>query len=254
MLYTEEAFKKLDEAHALTDLLQPIGSALYTVLDEARADLRARYPADLFWDHQNRQNLSRMVNQRATRIWSDFGSEDWLIFDHTGFLHICENQTGLRMILRKVDPITHHVPRANATEANRVYFSQSHCLGEGELTSLEQSTLFDEGKLKPDLRRIQLVCAWDEVADDSIDVTVYKPSEPGRYGHENHYFFKYQLSDRGMEQDRELQYRTYESDDVNLLPQLLQDHTDADESLTDADTETEEIDNASEHRHGDSSD
>jgi hypothetical protein len=224
MLYTKEEFSHLDEAHALTDLLKPISPMLYTVLTEARADLQTRYPSDLFWEHQNRQNLSRMVNQRAARLWPDSDSDSWALSDHTGFLHLRETATGLKMILRKVDPITRHVPKSNATKTNRVYFSQRNCIGVGRLNRVSQGTLFDEGKFAPDLSSIGLVCVWDELLDEGIAITVYKTSSPGRYGNENPYFFKYELHD-SLPEDTELKYTASENEYVDLLPDLLEDYT-----------------------------
>lgn len=227
MKYSSEDFVNLDEIHALADVLTPIGPALYTVLAEARSDLETRYPDDLFWPHQNRQNLSRLVNQRTARIWEQYGSDDWTLFDRSGFLHLRENETGVKLILRKVDPLTHGVPQSNATRASRAYFSQSQCIPKGQLQAVDPG-LFDEGKLIPDLHDIGLVCTWDEMTDGGVSIVVYKTEGPGRYGEKNHYLFKFPLFD-SVRGDEQYEFIPLQEDQENLLPNLLADQTDVED-------------------------
>ena len=113
MYYLPEQFKKLDEAHALTDSLQDLAPKLYETLNAARADLLDRYPSDLFWDNQNNANMPRLINQRCARIWND---ESWVLSDKCGYLHLREGSSGLRAILRRVDPVTGKLPKTNATQ------------------------------------------------------------------------------------------------------------------------------------------
>ena len=118
MYYPPEQFKMLDEAHALTDSLQDLAPKLYETLNAARADLLDRYPSDLFWDNQNNMNMPRLINQRCARIWND---DSWVLSDKCGYLHLREGSSGLRAILRRVDPVTGKLPKTNATKASRAY-------------------------------------------------------------------------------------------------------------------------------------
>lgn len=126
MYYPPEQFKMLDEAHALTDSLQDLAPKLYETLNAARADLLDRYPSDLFWDNQNNMNMPRLINQRCARIWND---DSWVLSDKCGYLHLREGSSGLRAILRRVDPVTGKLPKTNATKASRAYYMQETCKG-----------------------------------------------------------------------------------------------------------------------------
>lgn len=228
MSYSEEQFKELDEAHALIEELKGLGPALYAVLTEAKADLEARYPFDLFWSNQNRQNLSRMINQRSAKLWSGAGAENWLLKGNSGYLHLRESRTGLMMKLRKADPVTKHVPHSNNTDASKVYFSQDRCLDKGKLSCIPQTDLFDEGRLIPDLGQIGLICVWSETTDGGIEITAYKTKRPGEYGRENEFFFRYFMPQDSAEYD-DLHYSSDSLENDNLLPDLLDDLTDSDE-------------------------
>lgn len=171
MYYLPEQFKKLDEAHALTDSLQDLAPKLYETLNAARADLLDRYPSDLFWDNQNNANMPRLINQRCARIWND---ESWVLSDKCGYLHLREGSSGLRAILRRVDPVTGKLPKTNATKASRAYYMQATCKGAGALKRVSQDDLFaPDGKVSPDLSDTKLILAWQET-DKAISVTAYR--------------------------------------------------------------------------------
>ncbi len=124
MYYSPERFGKLDEAHAIADSLRELSPRLYETLNAARADLLDRYPSDLFWENQNNANMPRLINQRCARIWDD---DRWELSDKCGYLHLTESASGMRAILRRVDPITGGLPKTNATKASRAYYMQSTC-------------------------------------------------------------------------------------------------------------------------------
>lgn len=111
MYYSPERFGKLDEAHAIADSLRELSPRLYETLNAARADLLDRYPSDLFWENQNNANMPRLINQRCARIWDD---DRWELSDKCGYLHLTESASGMRAILRRVDPITGGLPKTNA--------------------------------------------------------------------------------------------------------------------------------------------
>ena len=167
MYYLPEQFKMLDEAHALTDSLQGLAPKLYETLNAARADLLDRYPSDLFWDNQNNANMPRLINQRCARIWND---ESWVLSDKCGYLHLREGSSGLRAILRRVDPVTGKLPKTNATKASRAYYMQATCKGAGALKRVSQDDLFaPDGTVSPDLSL--------DLLDKPVEVKDFTPIE-----------------------------------------------------------------------------
>ena len=221
MYYRQEQFKQLDEAHAIADSLQDFAPKLYETLNAANADLKKRYPHDLFSDSQNRVNLPRLVNQRCARIWND-NDDRWSLFDRCGYFHLEETASGLRTILRRVDPVSGGLPKANATKASRAYYMQSACKGVGELKVFPQHNLFaDDDEVSPDLSDTKLILAWQETAK-GISVTAYRPRKPVPYGYQGpaEYDFCLELTDNPV-QVRD--FTPIEDNDDNLLPSLIID-------------------------------
>ncbi len=227
MYYPPEQFKMLDEAHALTDSLQDLAPKLYETLNAARADLLDRYPSDLFWDNQNNMNMPRLINQRCARIWND---DSWVLSDKCGYLHLREGSSGLRAILRRVDPVTGKLPKTNATKASRAYYMQETCKGAGALKRLSQDDLFaPDGEVSPDLSDTRLILAWQET-DKAISVTAYRSLEVVPYaysGSARKYDFSLDLLDRPVEVK---DFTPIEDNDDNLLPNLVFDDTNENES------------------------
>lgn len=223
MYYPPEQFKMLDEAHALTDSLQDLAPKLYETLNAARADLLDRYPSDLFWDNQNNMNMPRLINQRCARIWND---DSWVLSDKCGYLHLREGSSGLR----RVDPVTGKLPKTNATKASRAYYMQETCKGAGALKRLSQDDLFaPDGEVSPDLSDTRLILAWQET-DKAISVTAYRPLEVVPYaysGSARKYDFSLDLLDRPVEVK---DFTPIEDNDDNLLPNLVFDDTNENES------------------------
>lgn len=228
MYYLPEQFEMLDEAHALSDSLQDLAPKLYETLNAARADLLNRYPADLFWANQNNANMPRLVNQRCARIWND---DSWVLSDKCGYLHLTENASGLRAILRRVDPVTGKLPKTNATKASRAYYMQSTCKGAGALRRLSQDSLFaPEGAVSPDLSDTRLILAWQEKGD-AVSVTAYRPLTVVSYGDTDlakKYDFSLELLDKPMEVR---DFTPIEDNDDNLLPNLVLDDISENETV-----------------------
>lgn len=227
MYYSPERFETLDEAHALADSLQDLAPKLYETLNAARADLLDRYPADLFWDSQNSANMPRLVNQRCARIWDD---DNWVLSDKCGYLHLTEGASGLRAILRRVDPITGKLPKTNATKASRAYYMQTTCKGAGELRRLSQDSLFaPDGEVSPDLSDTRLILAWQEIGE-AVSVTAYRPLGVVPYGYTGpgkKYDFSLELLDKPMEVK---DFTPIDDNDGNLLPSLVFDDASVDET------------------------
>lgn len=222
MLYSPEQFKSLDEAHALADGMVALAPRLYEILSEANADIKSRYPADLFWENQNRVNVSRLVNQRCARLWKN---EGWVLDDMQGYLHLREEASGLRAVLRRVDPITRSLPKSNATKAGKAYYLQRTCRGAGSLSPVAQDSFLslEAGMITPDLGDARLILAWQD-NDGILTVTAYRPLAPGSYGGSNRFDFSLELSDdSGMTGVEDF---TPIEDEANLLPDLLLDNTD----------------------------
>lgn len=220
LYYSPERFEVLDEAHALADSLQELAPKLYETLNEARADLLDRYPSDLFWDNQNNVNMPRLINQRCARIWND---GNWVLSDKCGYLHLREGASGLRAILRRVDPVTGKLPKTNATKASRAYYMQATCKGAGALKTLPQNDLFaPDGKVSPDLSDTRLILAWQETGK-AVSVTAYRPLGVVPYaytGPARKYDFSLDLLDRPVEVR---DFTPIEDNDDNLLPNLVFD-------------------------------
>lgn len=221
MYYSPERFGKLDEAHAIADSLRELSPRLYETLNAARADLLDRYPSDLFWENQNNANMPRLINQRCARIWDD---DRWELSDKCGYLHLTESASGMRAILRRVDPITGGLPKTNATKASRAYYMQSTCKGVGELKELAQDNLFaPEGEVSPDLSDTKLIPAWQET-DQTISVTAYRPLSVVPYGYTGSaqkYDFSLALLDEPVMEISD--FTPIEDNDDNLLPNLVFD-------------------------------
>lgn len=227
MYYSPEQFEMLDEAHALTDSLQDLAPKLYETLNAARADLLDRYPADLFWDNQNKANMPRLVNQRCARIWND---DSWVLSDKCGYLHLTESASGLRAVLRRVDPVTGKLPKTNATKASRAYYMQATCKGAGALKKLSQDSLFaPEGTVSPDLSDTRLILAWQENGE-AVSVTAYRPLGVVPYGYTGpakKFDFSLELLDEPTEVK---DFTPIEDNDDNLLPNLVFDDTSENET------------------------
>ena len=221
MCYSPERFGKLDEAHAIADSLRELSPRLYETLNAARADLLDRYPSDLFWENQNNANMPRLINQRCARIWDD---DRWELSDKCGYLHLTESASGMRAILRRVDPITGGLPKTNATKASRAYYMQSTRKGVGELKELAQDNLFaPEGEVSPDLSDTKLILAWQET-DQTISVTAYRPLSVVPYGYTGSaqkYDFSLALLDEPVMEISD--FTPIEDNDDNLLPNLVFD-------------------------------
>lgn len=228
MYYPLERFKMLDEAHAIADSLRELAPKLYETLNAARADLLDRYPADLFWDNQNNANMPRLINQRCARIWND---DIWELSDQCGYLHLTESASGLRAILRRVDPISGGLPKTNATKASRAYYMQATCKGAGALKELAQESLFvPDGQVSPDLSDTRLILAWQET-NNSISVTAYRPLDAVPYGYvgpAKKYDFSLELLDEPVMEISD--FTPIEDNDDNLLPSLVFDDTSENET------------------------
>lgn len=222
MYYSAEQFRSIDEAQAIADGLRDLAPMLYETLNAARSDVVDRYPSDLFWDNQNRVNIPRMVNQRCARIWT---GAQWMLEDQSGYLHLREQDSGLRAILRRVDPITHGLPKSNATKASRAYYLQSSCRPAGALKPARNTLFTPQDAVAPDLNDSRLILAWQEI-EGRLSVTAYRPLEPARYGQANKYDFSLLLADEPGVMVTDF---TPIDDNTNLLPSLIAD--DVDEEL-----------------------
>lgn len=145
-------------------------------------------------------------------------------------LHLREGSSGLRAILRRVDPVTGKLPKTNATKASRAYYMQETCKGAGALKRLSQDDLFaPDGEVSPDLSDTRLILAWQET-DKAISVTAYRPLEVVPYaysGSARKYDFSLDLLDRPVEVK---DFTPIEDNDDNLLPNLVFDDTNENES------------------------
>ena len=221
MHYSPDRFETLDEAHAIADALRALSPKLYETLNAARADLLDRYPSDLFWEIQNNMNMPRLVNQRCAKIWND---DEWGLYDKCGYLHLQENSSGLRAILRRVDPISSGLPKTNDTKASRAYYMQSTCKAAGTLKKINQDDFFSPaGKVVPDLSDTRLILAWQETKR-SIAITAYRPLETVPYGYtgtDKKYDFSLELRDEPAMEISD--FTPIEDTDDNLLPNLIFD-------------------------------
>lgn len=219
--YSEERFRALSEKEAIYDSLQNLCPMLFDVLEEARADVKARYPSDLFTERQNRGNISRMVSQRSAKLWDERSDGSWVLCDRRGFLRIMEASTGLPCYLRRVDPITGGLAKANPSSTDRAFFSQQLCLGPGELTPMEKNLFSTHNRISPKLDRSHIILAWSGEIDGPISLTAYRPIESGRFGAANKWDFSLALHGR-MPDISDMEFIPTDGEE-NLLPTLIVD-------------------------------
>lgn len=219
--YSEERFRTLSEKEALYDSLQNLCPALFDVLEEAKADIKARYPSDLFTAQQNRGNISRMVSQRSAKLWNERSDGSWILCDRRGFLRIREVNTGLPCYLRRVDPITGGLPKPNPSSADRAFFLQQRCLGPGELTPMETDLFARHNRMSPKLDRSHIILAWSGEIDEPVSLTAYRPIEAGRFGAANKWDFSLALQGR-MPDISNMEFIPTDGEE-NLLPTLIVD-------------------------------
>ena len=126
--------------------------------------------------------------------------------------------------------LTSKLPKTNATKASRAYYMQETCKGAGALKRLSQDDLFaPDGEVSPDLSDTRLILAWQET-DKAISVTAYRPLEVVPYaysGSARKYDFSLDLLDRPVEVK---DFTPIEDNDDNLLPNLVFDDTNENES------------------------
>lgn len=198
MPYTYDEFAKLTEEQAIADVLKTLGGPLFDIMVKARADVTTRFPADLFPKIRVKSLANSEINAHATKLWQEENQLEWTLSDASGFLHLTHEATGLKIVLRRVDPKTRSLPKSNRTKVGTAYYLQSSCKKAGELKPRE-ATLFNgnSGLLIPDLSGTRLIVAWDGAWDDidnPLILCAYRPIDIAEYGRPNAYDFKMELT------------------------------------------------------------
>ena len=127
--------------------------------------------------------------------------------------------------------MTGKLPKTNATKASRAYYMQERaCERAGALNeTFAGRSVRARWRGIPDLSDTRLILAWQET-DKAISVTAYRPLEVVPYaysGSARKYDFSLDLLDRPVEVK---DFTPIEDNDDNLLPNLVFDDTNENES------------------------